>query len=240
MNKNLILLIENEYKSLSKTHRIIADIIFDENIDKENLKISNFAKLAFCSPSTIMKFINLFNYSSYPVFLNDLLSDTASVTDTISRSFALVENYYAKNTIEIENLISSIRKAKKVYVFSSGLSRLAAYDFIYKCKYKHKNQFIDAHSDIKYLDEINPNDIVLFISNSGDSKPLSIIAKKNKCNSFLVTNRENSIISKHTDVTINLNNNIEAPATFSMFPKESKYSLIYFFDLLHEELYLQK
>lgn len=234
-------LIQSEYSHLTDTNKLIADTILKYGDKDFNYNLVTLAKKSYCSNSAITKFINYFGYTSYKIFVNDLNVKSNSQFDSLVKSFDLVEKYKKRPRNLRDTLLKELKKSKKVYLFASGQSKLAAIDFSLKGNKKEPGKYIfqsNSASQEVLIHTIADDDLVIFISNSGESRELikflqSIISKK----IFLITNRDNSTLTNAIENVINLDNNIESQYTFKEFSKESKYTLLYFFDDLFEELY---
>lgn len=238
---NLRKRIHSNYYQLTNTNRLIADLILKYEHHTFDLNLVNLAKQSFCSNAAITKFIHNFGYTSYKVFVNDLNLEDEDNTSSITASIQLVDAYYNQHPNEVEELIKHIKKASNIYLFASGQSQISALDFTLKCNKKEKGKYIfesNMNTQGLLINTISKNDLVIFISNSGESRELIQFLKDiHNPNIYLITNREVSSLSKQIKNTISLNNMIESKFTFKEFSKESKYSLLYFFDCLFELLY---
>lgn len=241
MNINLRERIENNYFHLTNAQKLIADTIKSYEGKVFDLKLTELAKKSYCSNATITKFIQIFGYTSYKVFQNDLNVFESETSLGILESIKLVDNYFSTNIEIIKNLINSISKAEKIYLFASGQSQISALDFSYKFNKLHPKKCIfeaNANTQEILINTLSSKDLVIFISNSGESRELLRFIKDiNVEEIYLITNRPDSSLSKRIQKTISLNNRIEPYFQFKEFSRESKYSLIYFFDRLFEELY---
>lgn len=240
---NLRKRIHSSYYELTNASKLIADVILSYGDKDFDLNLVKLAEKAFCSNAAITKFIHYFGQQSYKVFVNELNKLDDNSGSTITQSIHLVDIYYKNHVVEVKRLIENIRKSKNIYLFASGQSQISALDFTTKCNKKQKGKYIfESSSETQrlLLHTTSKEDFVIFISNSGESRELlqflKEISRENLC---LITNRENSSLAKQIEHTISLNNTIETPLGFKEFSKESKYSLLYFFDCLFELLYQQ-
>lgn len=240
MNEQLITRIKGEYHTFSKTNRMIANVIFSEEIHF-GLTISELARQSYCSPSAIIKFIKLIGFDSYKVFKNHLNSTSNFDDLTIVGSIFLVDNYIRENNILVTQFIEDIKKSKRVYFFAMGTSKLSVNDFIAKTNNFNDKKYIftenkDANEAL--INTIN-EDVIIFVSNSGDAKELVYYSKLlQDQNTYLVTNRETSQLSRKIKNTINLGNHYETKFDFENRPRESKYSILYFMDKIFEMIYI--
>lgn len=238
---NLRKRIQSDYYQLTNASKLIADVILDYKVETFTLNLATLAEKSFCSNAAITKFIHYFGYQSYKVFVSDLNQLEDQANSNIISSFQLVDHYYKNHMDRILVLIQYIKKAKNIYLFASGQSQISALDFTTKCNKKQKGKFIfESNADTQRLliHTVSKDDFIIFISNSGESRELLQFLKEiSKDHIYLISNRENSSLSKQIPNTLSLNNTFESPLGFKEFSKESKYSLIYFFDCLFELLY---
>ena len=234
---------QESYYQLTNTSKLIADLVLSYDQKNFDLNLVTLAQKSFCSNAAITKFIKSFGYSSYKVFVNDLNVSDENQNATITESIALVDTYYRDYQERIELLIKHIKNASNIYLFASGQSQISALDFTLKCNKKEKGKYIfesNANTQQLLLNTISDKDFIIFISNSGESRELLQFLKQIKTTKlFLITNRNHSSLAKQIKNTISLNNTIEPLFSFKEFSKESKYSLLYFFDCLFEQLYPQ-
>lgn len=240
---NLRKRIQKNYYQLTNTSKLIADLLLEYDQKEFRLNLVSLAKQSFCSNAAITKFIHTFGYTSYKVFINDLNAPDESHNTSIPESISLVDTYYRQNKKIIDSLLKYIKSSSRVYLFASGQSQISALDFTLKCNKKEKGKYIfesSVNTQQLLINTISDTDFIIFISNSGESRELLQFIKEIKSKRiFLITNRENSSLSKQIKHTISLNNTIESSFSFKEFSKESKYSLLYFFDCLFEQLYVQ-
>ncbi|MGL4382656.1 MAG: MurR/RpiR family transcriptional regulator [Bacilli bacterium] len=236
-------IISDNYLNLSDTNKLISDVILEAPLYDFTLNIASLAALSYCSSSAIIKYINYFGYSSYKVFKADLNKTDSNTYQSYLDSLKIVDVYLTHNNILISQLIEAIKKAQRVYLFAAGQSQLAAIDFMSKSNKMDPSKYLFESSMATQkllLATISHHDLVIFISNSGEARELiafnNIITNSNK---YLVTNRSSSSLGQRFKKVIDLNNTFEDPLTFKNYSRESKYTLLYFFDRLFELLYLQ-
>ncbi len=241
MNNDLIKKIKEDYYNLSDTNKIIADNILKTE-GTFNLSIQELSKASYCSNSSIINFCNTLGYDSYKVFKHDLNKTNTKEYTSIIESFDLVETFIKNNNKLINTFIKKINSSNNIYIFATGQSRISAIDFYLRVNKKLDDKVIfeyEPSAQERTIKTINNNDLVIFISNSGKSRELlSFITKIDvkDDNIFLITNRDKSLLSKKIKNIINLNNQIESETNFKEFPRESKYSLLYFFDIIFSRI----
>lgn len=238
---NVMKKIKADYFGMSDTFKLIADTVIKHQ-DNFTLTVKQLSEESYCAQSTIIKFCNSLGYESYKVFKHEVNSVDQNNFSSLTKSFELVDNYIADNQTLINNLVQSIQNSNQVYIFASGQSRVSAIDFYLKVNKILNDRVIFEYEPAvqsRFIKTLGSKDLVIFISNSGQSKELISFLSKVKLQSqniFLVTNRDHSTLSSNISNVIVLNNTIESQQNFKEFPKESKYSLIYFFDCIFELL----
>lgn len=233
--------IKADYFGMSDTYKLIADTVIKHQ-DNFTLTVKELSKESYCAQSTIIKFCNSLGYESYKIFKHEINSTDNNNFSSLTKSFELVDTYIKYNETLVNSLVSSIQNSNQVYIFASGQSRVSAIDFYLKVNKILNDRVIFEYEpaiQARFIKTLGSRDLVIFISNSGQSKELiSFLPKvKQQCDDiFLITNREQSTLSSKISKSIILNNTIESQQNFKEFPKESKYSLIYFFDCIFELL----
>lgn len=226
MGTNLLDKIENEYNSLSKTHRIIADLFIDGLVN-ESTTLMEVAKLSYCSHSTVLRFIRILGYKSFKVFMDDFFN--SKTKDTISLSFKIVDSYADNNLDALNQLVDMIIRAKNVYILANGMSYVPAYNLYYK-----GNMIINKFLIYKELPQdciITEKDLVIYVSNSGNSRKLRMYYTRipNYC---LITNYKDSNLAKKATMVFSAQNHLESSYVLDTQPRESIYSILYLTDLI--------
>ena len=111
------------------------------------------------SPSSISKFIKKIGYRSYEMTL-ELLDDSA-----------------------LNNIISLMRNAKKIYAFGVGASGMVCNDFYFKLSRIGKNiiYHTDSHTQLASLSSATKEDLIIGVSYSAQTKEVAtafVIAKE--------------------------------------------------------------
>lgn len=233
--------IKADYFNMSDTYKLIADTVIKHQ-HNFTLTVKELSEESYCAQSTVIKFCNSLGYESYKIFKHELNSTDQTYFSSLTKSFELVDQYIKENSLLVDKLINSIVQSNQVYIFASGQSRVPAIDFYLKVNKILNDQVIFEYEPAiqsRSIKTIGSKDLVIFISNSGQCKELiSFLPRiKKQCeHTFLVTNRENSPLATSIDDSICIKNNIESQHNFKEFPTESKYSLIYFFDYIFNQL----
>ncbi len=238
---NVIRKIKDDYLNMSDTNKLIADTILKYQ-NNFNLTVKELSQESYCAPSTIIKFCNSLGYNSYKIFKYEMNLVDSSEYDTIIRSFDLVKTFMNINKQEINLFITNILNAPQIYLFASGQSRIPALDFYLKINKKLDDKAIFEYEPAvqkRIIKTINSDDLVIFVSNSGLSKELIAfhpLIQQQTNNLYLVSNRTSSSLASLIDKKFILDNHIESAQDFKEFPRESKYSILYFFDQIFTQL----
>lgn len=226
METTLLDKIENEYNSLSKTHRIIADLFID-NLVKEDTTLMEVAKLSYCSHSTVLRFIRILGYKNFKVFMDDFFN--TKTKDTISLSFKIVDRYMENNASNIDLFVDDIITANKVHIFANGMSYVPAYNLYYKGN-MITNKFV-IYKDVPTDLQLTTDDLVIFVSNSGNSRKLKMYHNQIPTY-YLITNFQDSNLAKRAKGVFSLENHLESSYILDTQPRESIYSILYLTDLI--------
>lgn len=226
MENNLLEKIENEYKALSKTHRVIADLFIDDLVTADTT-LMELAKLGYCSHSTVLRFIRILGYKNFKVFMDDFFN--SKTKDTISLSYKIVDTYLEKNAQELNQLVDAMINAKHVYILGHGMSYLPAYNLGYKCN-MIINKFL-IYTELPQDCIIGDDDLVIYVSNSGNSRKLRMYYKRIP-NYYLITNFQDSNLAKKARQVYSPENHLESSFILDTQPRESIYSLVYLTDCI--------
>ena len=158
---------------------MIAEYIINNKDILDSLTIRDIAKSTFCSISTVNAFCKKFGYSGFSEFKYAAKSYGLSNINILINIFENIDTTISINSINTAAKL--ILDADKVFILSSGMSRSIAYDFYLRLKkIKASKVFINYNNEDtdKYINKIGENDIVLLISNSGESRELIEFCKK--------------------------------------------------------------
>lgn len=233
--------IKESYRQLTQTNKLISDTILELKDKPCHYTMVELAQKSFCSSSAITKYIQYFGYTSYKVFQADLNIQSEDKYQGYINSLSIVDEYFEKHPQMVQNFLKALKSSKKIYLFAAGQSQLSAIDFSLKVnKLIPEKVIFDPNMPTQriFLSTISEKDAVIFISNSGEARELISFVSDFPTNKvFLITNRDTSKLASKMKNIINFNNTFESPVTFKDFSRESKYTLMYFFDCVFEILY---
>ncbi len=228
---NKILLIHDEF---TQSERLIADYILNNKEMVSKMTVRELAKGSYCSPALVMKFINKLGYDSFVIFKLELMSEGIKVDEQILKTFSLVDEYFKENEQSIKKLVERIKKSDRIYIYAAGQSKVPALDFSGRLIRRNYDVVfnVDSKKEIDSLGDIQSKDLVLYISNSGNSRELQTFTKIINNDIHLITNNKASKLACAVEKVFCLDNNLDGEYTARDYPISSKYSLMYFLDLL--------
>lgn len=179
------------YHSLSTIQRQIADYILKVGNQAMYLSISDLAQKCSTSETTIMRFLRKIGYDSYQVFRvhlaqisqqenpkyawSDIVEDDSigEITEKIVAStVAAIEDIRSLVPAEsIESVVRLILNARRILVFGFGSSAYIAGDFFHKLVRLGLDVVScnDPHVMAIHSSHVNPGDLCIAVSHSGES-----------------------------------------------------------------------
>lgn len=217
--------IRKEYEKLSKANRKIADYFLhhsDRVIKQTALEIGEASGV---SPATVVRFVKKIGFNGLDELKVQLASEKAakgndqeidpiiSSGDSIELLCSKVESLMKETTSDVfttldkevlENAIAAIKKAKTVFLFGIGSSSLTAYDLFHKFNRagKRANFVFDVHIGIEMLSYATPEDVVIAISYSGQTKEVILAceyARQKNVHLIVITRNNGSRIKELAD-----------------------------------------
>ncbi|WOO88156.1 hypothetical protein RZE82_04310 [Mollicutes bacterium LVI A0039] len=227
MSKKLIETIKNDLNTYGKSHQHIAKFIINNADSVPNMTISALAKSAYCSPSSVSRFINKLGYDSYFEFCHVLKSSDA--TDhphtALLNSFHVIHNNINDNIETIANklneynnifIMSSI-DSKTIQDFSINISNLLDTSVYYSS---------DINNNIKIVSLIGENDLCIYVHNS---ERLDITVNlDNTVNLLLISYYQDLSRSVYQDTSLDFS------SLFNQYKHLNKYFKLYIFDIIFE------
>lgn len=232
MNVNLLINIRNNYESLTRSEKKIADFILNNGNEILSLSISQLAIKCGTSEASVSRFcrtLNLNNYQTLKISLSheladeknserkrmlyEKISDRDSVKQIVEKIFmgnveAIEATSKILNTDRVGKAINVLDKANSIAVFGVGASAIVGLDIQYKFSRIGIPTFmyLDSHMQITTASLMKKGDVALAISNSGKTKDVLdalSIAKKNGATTISITQVGDSPINKLSDIVLN-------------------------------------
>lgn len=232
--KNLKELINDKYSLLSKSQQTIADLILSNPNNLVELTAKELADMLKLSESTIVRFAQELGLEGYKDLKNliidevkssstsidkiNIFSETDVYTSSFDTSISSEINSLKKcenfNKDLIKEVVTKIRKARKVYIVGCRTSHFLASYFHFYLKMLMDNVVLLGNSETTIFEEmvdITNEDLVFVISYPRYTRLiLEVVNYANKKNAFIValTDNDGNKLSKLADITIAVKNNL--------------------------------
>lgn len=252
---NALLEIRDQYNGLSKTNKKIADFVL-KNADKcLNMTALEIAEHCQTSSASIIRFAKTLGFSGLEPFkisiaqsqtgneaidFDRIISEEDSSKVLVDKVQALITKsnehlFYQLNLSDLEHAVALTKKAQRVYILGIGASVLPAYDFYHKLRRINKRALFefDVHMMVEFFQYITPDDVVLAISYSGQSREIIYpceIAKQKGAKIISVTRNAPSPLRELTDICLTVPENEHLIRVGAI---TSKYSSMLICDLLY-------
>ncbi len=209
--------------TLSQSEAKLADFTLSSGTQIRTLSSIELAKAAGVSQSSVVKFAQKLGYRGFPAFklavvdaLNEQTSEQTSRSTQFEQSDSLADiseklianqhktlsaTQKLNNGSEFERTVQALKAARKVLICAKGASWSVAQDFAFKLQKVgisavcHSDEFNAA----SYVASMGKEDLLVVISNSGQTKALLKLAeqaKRNECRVFAITRYGDSQLSE--------------------------------------------
>lgn len=215
MHRGVLDELQLQYQSLSLKEKEIADYIVQHKSSIQNINIRELAHHTHSSTSTITRFCKKINCDSFVDF-KIRLSREAEKPSGDSNGFTQVQSLYNEivnatadmmNQGDFENVVRMIKTAQRVQVYGLGSSGLSALEFKYRLM--RMNITIDAMTDshmmIRSAALLNENDLIIGLSNSGQTTEIIDalkIGKRNGATTISITNYNHTPLTDISDISL--------------------------------------
>lgn len=166
-------------------------------------------------------------------------SDTNEVL--VSKIYSHIETAL-KRTInlidysELEEILSIIKNARRIYLYGIGASSLSAYDLYHKFNRINKTTFygLDGHMNIEFAVHSTPQDVAIAISYGGNSKEIILAVerlRKNNTPIIAIVKEGETPLSQYADYCLyvpNADKQVRMGALNSKFSQNFLIDIIYF------------
>jgi DNA-binding MurR/RpiR family transcriptional regulator len=221
--------IKQNYEALNQSQKRVADT-FLRHPDVLTMSIAEIAAQSDTSASAITRFVRKFGYegldtfriamaqSSNAIASNDIIEidpivqkndDLSTIIDKVAVMLSTTVSDTANFLDEkvIQEAISALKKARRIYLIGVGSSGVIAYDLAHKF---NRAGFLalhswDGHMVMENLAYLNEQDVVLSFSYSGETKEVLAaldIARERGAQSYIVTKNQSNEISKRVSGVI--------------------------------------
>lgn len=211
------------YEKLTKTEKKVADYVLKEPQKVLFLSINELADRCEVGDASVYRFcrnIGLKGYQEFKVRLSlsqtiktpvpeSEQSDFSELANELLDSYMLALNH-TKRTIEekqVQILVEKIKNANCVYFFGLGNSGIVARDALNKfIRITPKVRYIsDSHMQIMVASTITKDDVVILISDSGETlENLQVLENSQKRGAKVcsITSYKESTLAKKSDITL--------------------------------------
>lgn len=217
--QNIIDVIYNKLPHMSVTDKKIAQVILQQSKAVIDYTISQLATEATVSDASVSRFCKNLNIDGFHQLKTRLaqVSDDENVSGTIDDDIqSSLKNISNNKNIEISNtlknlstkqmtrVLETIKQARLIQVVAEGNTYPVAIDAVYKFNQIGMLAFSDSASETAIAQTLNmcDQDILIIISNSGESKSLIKqlnVAQQQHIKVIAITNREDSPIAQKAD-----------------------------------------
>lgn len=226
---NIRIEIKQNYEALNQSQKRVADT-FLRHPDVLTMSIAEIAAQSDTSASAITRFVRKFGYegldtfriamaqSSNAIASNEIIEidpivqkndDLSTIIDKVAVMLSTTVSDTANFLDEkvIQEAISALKKARRIYLIGVGSSGVIAYDLAHKF---NRAGFLalhswDGHMVMENLAYLNEQDVVLSFSYSGETKEVLAaldIARERGAQSYIVTKNQSNEISKRVSGVI--------------------------------------
>ena len=226
---NIRMEIKQNYEALNQSQKRVAGT-FLRHPDVLTMSIAEIAAQSDTSASAITRFVRKFGYegldtfriamaqSSNAIASNDIIEidpivqkndDLSTIIDKVAVMLSTTVSDTANFLDEkvIQEAISALKKARRIYLIGVGSSGVIAYDLAHKF---NRAGFLalhswDGHMVMENLAYLNEQDVVLSFSYSGETKEVLAaldIARERGAQSYIVTKNQSNEISKRVSGVI--------------------------------------
>lgn len=226
---NIRMEIKQNYEALNQSQKRVADT-FLRHPDVLMMSIAEIAAQSDTSASAITRFVRKFGYegldtfriamaqSSNAIASNEIIEidpivqkndDLSTIIDKVAVMLSTTVSDTANFLDEkvIQEAISALKKARRIYLIGVGSSGVIAYDLAHKF---NRAGFLalhswDGHMVMENLAYLNEQDVVLSFSYSGETKEVLAaldIARERGAQSYIVTKNQSNEISKRVSGVI--------------------------------------
>lgn len=219
--------------SLTPVEQKVAISILENPGDIPKMSIKMLSNRSGTSEASVLRFCKTMGYSGFRDFIVSITSTLAMTNEDNTEEKAytdlqpgdktsvIIQKISKSNIQSIEDTISvldinevdkaveSIKKARRICFFGIGASNLVCSDAVLKFLRINMECFTweDSHQQLVMATLLVPEDVVILISNSGNTKEIIDIldvAKKQKAKIIGLTRYSKSILAQKADILLNI------------------------------------
>lgn len=205
--------IERHFVDFSPKEKKIAAYVLQESQQLRNINIQHLSELAGTSPATVTRFCRKVGCESFVDLKIRLQRTPEQQSQTGQQIFQIVSNYYNRvlqrtaewlSESQIRRLIHRMVTAKRIVIYGVGSSGLTAQEMAIRLTRMGliATAQTDTHMMIITSTVTHPNDLVIGISNSGETKEVIHAlknAKQNQTFTIAMSSIKGSTLSQISD-----------------------------------------
>lgn len=232
--KSLKNLIEENYDSLSRTQKKIADFLLNSPDVIMDMKGKYLSDILEISESSVVRFAQTIGLEGYPdlvLLINDHIKNTRTSIERLNIGYENSYNNASYYSIEEEiialkkvrdhiskkemsNVVNKLNSAKRIFVLGCRSSHYLASYFSFYLNFIKPNVYLLGKAEISIIEElvdVSEDDVIFTFSFPRYTKALTEIVQfvKNRgAQIILLTDSENNSNAKYSDITLRVPNNI--------------------------------
>ena len=232
--------LKSTYDSLTKSEKKIANFIMKNFEKAKNMTSYEISNKVNVGQATVIRFSKKLGYVSFNELINsinkleqeDILEKNISLSDDITTTNTKIANQYidvVKLTLELnpakifEEVIEEIIKAERIVVLGIGNSAIVSTDFVNKLARVGMNAFtnLDTHLQFSMITNLRKKDLLILISDSGETREIveaAKLAKENNTKIIAITKFTKNKLHSYSDYilkTASFDINLRLDATTS-------------------------
>lgn len=218
-----------KYKEdLSMAERVVLDYLIENKAVLKDFNVEKIAEAAYTSPASVVRMCKKLGYKGFKDFKIDFILSNAKVEIPDNKEYydvilakdtnwgkTVIENNIRilEETLKIHDpealhlAAETIMRARRVLIFGKGSSYLVCKDLEMKLRRISKFAIAQGESHEQLVDAsfLNPNDAVVFISNSGKTKEIisaALLAKEKKAKIISVVKLGSNLLAELSDIVL--------------------------------------
>lgn len=232
INDNVLIKIRDMKDSLTPVERLVAESILANVEEIPHLSVKGLAQMSKTSDASVLRFCKTMGYSGYRQFIVSISASLGSMDEEQREDqytdirpgddlSVIISNISLNNRKSIEDTLSVIdrdevaravdmlRNCSRIMLFGIGASGLVCQDMEQKFTRINKicHAYTDAHSQLMAATLIGPEDVAVFVSNSGrtsDVLDALEIVKKNHAKTIAITKYNKSELAEKSDIVLSI------------------------------------
>ncbi|MFD1956787.1 MurR/RpiR family transcriptional regulator [Paenibacillus thailandensis] len=231
INDNVLIKIRDMKDSLTPVERMVADYVLNNLEEIPLLSVKELAKQSKTSDASVLRFCKTMGYGGYRSFIVSISASLGSMDEEQKDQYTdirpgdslstIIANIAHNNSKSIEDTMSVIDREEvaravdalvscsRIALFGVGASGLVCQDAEQKFLRINKicRAYTDGHSQLTAAALLGPDDVAIFVSNSGSTSDVLEaldIAAKNGCKTIAVTKHSKSELADKCDIILNI------------------------------------